>query len=135
VRFYIAAPYSWRERIKEFIGELEDLGIESTTSWVNETVSIAAGSSLSDEERNRHFAEIDIQDIDRADVVVVFTIDPLGPPKPRGGRHWETGYAYGKGKEIVVVGPPENLFHFLPEVKVFSSQKLTKAYLYKRSLN
>ncbi len=132
---YCCAPYSWREKVREFIVELEALNIESTTSWIYETALLNATLGQFTDEENEKTAQVDKADIKRADVVVVFTIDPLGPPMPRGGRHWETGFAYALGKEIVLVGPRENIFSYLPEVKVFSSQKLTKAYLYKRSLN
>ncbi len=135
MRCYVGGPYSWREKIREFIVELETLGIESTTSWIYETAALNATLDQFTDEENQKTAEVDIEDIKRANVVVVFTIDPLGPPKPRGGRHWETGYAYALGKEIVLVGPMENIFSYLPEIKVFASPKLAKAYLYKRSLN
>ena len=75
-----------------------------------------------------------VRDIEQADLLAIFTIDPLGPAKPRGGRHWETGFARGLGKEVVVIGPRENIFHFLPEVKQFDSKEDAKQYLYSRSI-
>jgi nucleoside 2-deoxyribosyltransferase len=135
LKVYVAGPYSWRDRIKEFILELEVIGIESTASWIYEEASPAATLDQFSDIQNQKTALIDVQDIQRADVIVVFTIDPLGPSMPRGGRHWETGYAYALGKEVVLVGPKENIFSFLPDVIQFSSQELAKTYLYKRSLN
>ena len=39
----------------------------------------------------------------------------------RGGRHVEFGLALAAGKRLCIVGPRENIFHFLPRVEVFRS--------------
>lgn len=135
MRVYLAGPYSWQKEIKKFALELVALGIESTASWLYESASPNSTLNQFPDSEHQEHALDDMRDIDRADVVAVFTIDPLGPPKPRGGRHWETGYAYGRGKEVVVVGPKENLFHYLETVKQFDTKEQAKDYLYKRSLN
>lgn len=54
------------------------------------------------------------QDIRRCDIFVVFTTGHYA----RGGRHFETGLAYGLRKRIIVVGPEEHAFHSLPSVDV-----------------
>lgn len=135
MKCYVAAPFSWKDEIKKYTLELEALGIESTASWVYEEAEPNSTLDQFPEEQHREIAAIDVRDINRADIVVVFTIDPLGPPLPRGGRHWETGYAYGRGKEVVVVGPYENIFHYLGDVKRFDTKKAATDYLYQRSLN
>jgi nucleoside 2-deoxyribosyltransferase len=135
LKIYAAGPYSWRDRIKEFILDLVADGIDSTTSWIYEDAAPDSTLDQFTDEQNCFTAEVDIEDIKRADVVVVFTVDPLDAPLPRGGRHWETGFAYALGKEIVLLGPRENIFSYLPTVKQFNSQKEAKEYLYRRSLN
>jgi len=135
VRCYLSGPYSWREKIKAFEAELIALGIESTASWLYETAPPEATLDQFTDEQNRETAEVDIVDIRFSHVVVVFTVDPLGPAPPRGGRHWETGYAYAEGKEIVIIGPRENVFSYLGDIKVFATPQLAKRYLHKRSLN
>jgi nucleoside 2-deoxyribosyltransferase len=52
--------------------------------------------------------------IRRCDTFVVFTTGEYA----RGGRHFETGLAYGLRKRIIVVGPEEHAFHSLPNVDV-----------------
>src|SRR5260221_13260147 len=59
------------------------------------------------------YAAEDLADIDQADAVVLFT---QAGRHFAGGRHVEAGYALGKGKRLVVVGPRENVFYHLPEV-------------------
>lgn len=53
-----------------------------------------------------------IEDICRCDMFVLFTTGEFA----RGGRHFETGLAYGLGKRIIVVRPVEHVFHSLPNV-------------------
>ena len=54
-------------------------------------------------------AERNLSDIDASDIFIVLT---TGLPA-RGGRHFETGYAFARGKPIVVVGPVEHAFQHL----------------------
>lgn len=135
MKLYIAAPFSWRDSIKEYATKLSVSGIEITSSWIEETVPVNVTLDQLDDEYHVATATTDVQDIDRSDVVAVFTIDPLGPPKPRGGRHWETGYAYGRGKEVIVIGPRENIFHYLPGIQQFDTKEEAAQYLHKRNLN
>ena len=58
----------------------------------------------------RDAAERNLKDIDACDVFIVLT---TGTPA-RGGRHFETGYAFALGKPIMVVGPVEHAFQYLP---------------------
>lgn len=73
----------------------------------------------------------DIEDIKACDAFVLFTVDGETPTK-RGGRHWESGFAYGIGKPIIVCGPRENIFHFLPDITVCENFELVKQELLKR---
>lgn len=60
----------------------------------------------------------DLEDLDRADVVVSFTSDAKGG---KGGRHVEFGYAMARGKLLVVIGIRENIFHTSPQVEHYAS--------------
>lgn len=132
---YIAAPFSWKDEINDYATELRSLGINVTSSWLEEKADPKCTLDQFQDSYHEEIAAVDVRDIDAAQVVAVFTIDPLGPPKPRGGRHWETGYAYGRNKEVIVIGPKENIFHYLSDVKTFGTKEEAKKYLYQRSLN
>jgi nucleoside 2-deoxyribosyltransferase len=64
----------------------------------------------------------DLEDIDAADVVVVFS-----PKKAfcnsTGGRHVEFGYALGTKKPLILVGFRENVFHWNPKVVCVRTKK------------
>lgn len=114
---YLAARYSRRDEIKQKAVELETLGITVTAQWLDESAAPTATLADIGEDYSTAVAKKDIYDIDRADVLVLFSEDPI-VPHVRGGRHFETGYAYAKGKVTIVLGPKENVFHYLPNVIV-----------------
>ena len=58
-------------------------------------------------------------DLVEAEVLLLFTGDDESVPRAaavRGGRHVEFGMAVGWGLKVVLVGPRENVFHWMPEV-------------------
>lgn len=120
LRAYLAAPYAARERIRDYAEDLVRIGIDVTASWLDEEHEINAGTigaapALDPAEVARH-AATDLDDIERCDVLVLFTAQALGfdPAEvASGGRHVETGYALAKGVPVIVVGEPENVFHRL----------------------
>jgi nucleoside 2-deoxyribosyltransferase len=123
MKVYLASRYSTKEQMRVYASELEKSGIEVTSRWLKETHPSNIGGLpadiLSDEEISQ-IATIDLDDVRRADILVFFSVDPL-VPVARGGRHVEFGYALGLGKPILVVGPRENIFHYLPQIKFVSN--------------
>lgn len=114
MRVYIAAPYAARKQALAYAQDLCGLGFDVTSSWVNEDHEIGPGTTgaapaLSDDEAGRH-AATDLDDVDRADVLVLLTAGSEGA-EDGGGRHVATGYALAEGKWVVVVGEAENIFH------------------------
>ncbi len=118
VRVYLAAPYAAREQVRLIAAGLRRGGYEITSRWLDETHEITDGTTgaaaeLTDQQVSQH-AYDDLLDIDIADVLVAFTGASLSVANAgSGGRHVETGYALAKGLPIIVVGPPENVFHRL----------------------
>ena len=124
MKVYLAAPFAGRDVLKEQVPIWEKAGFEVTCGWVRSTRELtpeALGSSpqSSDEEAQLH-AEMDLADVDAADALVHYTaaylqlLDPsLGDVTHKlhsGGRHFESGYALANGKQVVVIGEPENIF-------------------------
>ena len=130
MKVYLAARFEEIRRIRAFAEELRGLGIDVTSHWVEEPYD--PKSDLDDphytEKILRDISERDIRDIDAADTFVLFTISPRTKFK-RGGRHFETGYAWSKGKSIILVGPYENSFHYLPGITRVTSWKALKQLL------
>jgi hypothetical protein len=114
VKVYLASAYQTRPVIKGFAEELDCIGMQCTSRWLDETVEIAPGTTgpatdLEEGQVRGHVLD-DFEDIRSADVLVLFTESVTGE-KGGGGRHVETGYALAKGKKVIVVGDPENVFH------------------------
>jgi hypothetical protein len=61
-------------------------------------------------------ARDDVEDVSRCDMLIAFTDAPRSGSS-RGGRHVELGIAIGLHKQVVIVGPRENLFCHLPQVR------------------
>ncbi len=112
MKVYLAARYSRRDELREYRKTLEEAGIEITSRWLDEKEPLDSQMGQHSDAFYVETATIDIKDIDRAEVVLFFAEDPL-VGWPRGGRHVEFGYALGTRKSIAVIGPKENVFHYL----------------------
>lgn len=121
LKVYLAARYSRRNEIADKAKELAELGMEVTSKWYNEPENEEGLGNAS-------YGQQDLDDIDNADLLVLFSENPDLPFK-RGGRHFESGYAFGKGKAVVVLGPIENTFHWLNRVIKVDSWEELKANL------
>lgn len=124
MRAYVAGPYPAKENLKARAKDLEIIGFDVRARWLDEPG--VAGPALQVPEDERFlWASRDLEDIATSDALVMFTPMTVGLPDcvyeaRTGGRHIETGYALALGKEIVVVGCAENIFHVWPNVKVVS---------------
>lgn len=119
MKVYLASRYSTKEQMAIYAAELRANGIGVTSRWIDEPHSSNIGglpTSILSAEEILKLAEDDIEDVRKADLLVFFSVDPK-IPVARGGRHVEFGYALGLGKPILVVGPRENIFHYLPQIK------------------
>lgn len=122
MKVYLSAPYAARDRVRLAAEALSAEGHTITSSWIYATHDIRpevldAAPGQSDEYVQDRVAA-DLADIDASDVVVLFSsrwaVRRWGlsvEQTTSGGRHIETGYAIAKGKWVIVVGPPENIFH------------------------
>jgi hypothetical protein len=155
MKVYIASMFSDKDRVLARGKELEALGIECTSRWASETVPHNVTIQDCTEEYLRETAVADIQDILRADVVVLtvpedkLLVDATVASSSRGGRHFESGFVYGLAlsqafdggrptRELVILGKKENVFHYLdgsgvtsiyPAIKIISTWEETKSYL------
>jgi nucleoside 2-deoxyribosyltransferase len=135
MKVYLASWFSSKNERKKQAEELNALGIGVTSRWLDEKAKPDSNMNEFDAKYLRDTAIMDLNDIRNCDVFVLFTVDPNdGPCHRRGGRHWETGYAYGIGKPIFVVGPKENIFHHLPFVGQVDTWEEAKEALVANSL-
>lgn len=126
---YLAARYSRRLELLGYRAEIEDGGIAVTSRWLDGSHQIDdKGVPIGDDGECRfemgdpalahwreHFAKEDVADVLAADSLIAFTEEPRSG-NSRGGRHVEMGIALGAGLNVVVIGPRENVFCWLPQV-------------------
>jgi len=120
MKVYIAARYSRKEEMKQVSELLRSEGVEVVSTWMEEPHD--GNISLNDvcDALLEKYSVIDVSQVIDADIMIMFSEDPL-IGTPRGGRHVEFGIALGTRKPIYVVGPKENIFHYLPNVFHFNS--------------
>lgn len=121
MRIYLAARYSRRVELQAYRLILEQLGHEVTSRWVWEDHELAIGTPL---EAGVRFAREDMVDLHRCECVISFTEEPgQAGGRNRGGRHVEFGIALASHHihRIVVVGPRENVFHYLDQVEMHAT--------------
>ncbi len=117
MRIYLAARYREHPLMREWKKILEADGHEVTSRWINGSHEL---KDARDDGQRRTFAMEDIADINVAHVVILLSDGGSGDGA-RGGRHVEFGLALAWGKRIILVGQPENVFHFLSVVEKAST--------------
>ncbi len=113
MKIYIAGMYSRRLELLEVSRMFAAAGHKITARWLD-----------GDEEKpgmtQRDKGQMDVDDVVAADVVILFST-----PKEMftrtgegtsGGRHFEFGLALGLRKKMILVGPPESVFHHVAQV-------------------
>lgn len=110
---YLAGRFSRRDEFNGYAARLREAGFDVDARWLTEEHEWYGGTDAEAIEAARGFALDDLADVAKADVVLVFTESPNPGGRNRGGRHVEYGIALGLRKDIIVVGPPENVFHNL----------------------
>lgn len=113
MKFYICARYGRKEEARELADRLIQLGHSITSSWlwqIEDEMLFSDGPFVAGQ-----FAQKDVDEVEAGDGIVYLS-EPEDNPWGRGGRHVEFGAAIAFQKNLYVVGPLENLFHYLPRV-------------------
>lgn len=154
VKVYLAAPFSYKDDIAAKAAELKAVGVIVTSSWLKEKVKSNVTIQELKDDYHVETAWTDLNDIERAKYLVIFTVRDTKPSSKgdcdswaRGGRHTEFGYALALARvwhllwndipgprEVIVCGPKENIFHFLNTkiskyMKHFDTFEEVKQYL------
>lgn len=119
MRFYISARYGRREEAEALGNQLIAEGYEITSQWIWRNQPQDYEDATDDEVAE--FAREDLEDVSLANALIALS-EPSENIYGRGGRHVEYGYAVAQGfMELYVVGPRENIFHYMPDVIVTST--------------
>ncbi len=108
LKIYLAARYERREELKKYVNQLQQLDYEITARWLNSDHDVCDNNTKNMLQKSIWALE-DKQDIVKSDLFLCFTDTEGGS----GGRHVEFGIALAERKEIIVIGPRENIFHCL----------------------
>jgi len=130
----ISGRYQDREELKEFAKHLEACGdYKVISSWLKEDYPPnIAMKDLTPHEMHL-MAEKDIDEIQDADLMVFFSESDTALTS-RNERLVELGVALSIGMNIIVVGPPENIFCYCDGVKLYPTKVDALQALLKRSL-
>jgi hypothetical protein len=124
MKVYIAARFSRRDEAECIVRpQLEHLGWRVVSRWHRAQATEPLNGAMANHTaaQNKAFALRDLEDVAVADALVLLTEAPESA-WPRGARHVEYGYALAVGKALFLVGPRENVFHWiLPDSAVFAT--------------
>ena len=138
MRIYLASRYSRRIELCGYRDQLVAAGHTVQAVWLNGQYQIDSsgkpigehGESLvEDGDESTHvrnaelrskFAQDDFRDVVGCELLIAFT-EPPRSNSSRGGRHVELGIALGLMKRVWIVGPRENIFCWLEDVRQFGT--------------
>lgn len=124
MRVYLSGGFGGQAEIAVLAEALSRFGHEVTSNWLKEP-QVYHDDDESHRRWMRGLGNEDVEDIRRADAVVMFTFWP----STTGGRHVELGIGIGMTvanwrKQLVVVGPAEeNVFQHLSMVRFVESSE------------
>lgn len=115
--WYLASRFGRKDELLGYKEQLEALGETVRARWLTEETDM----NLTSEEGRIQIAIMDAEDVTKADGLIAFSEDPdvESPGNNRGGRHVELGLGIALNKRVVVIGPRENVFMYLPNIEVF----------------
>lgn len=122
MRFYLAARYSRNHEMREYAQALADLGHEPICRWINGSHDMTRDAQSDDERAT--FAIEDMEDLSKVDAVLSFSegaSDKEVKRPSKGGRHVEFGLGLALNKRMILIGPQEHVFHWLPEIEVYET--------------
>lgn len=110
-RIYLSGSFHAVDEVREVAARFKEWGYEVTSSWLHEP-PLEYDDPAAEEWQKRARANEDFLDIERSELVAVLT--EWGSSS--GGAHVELGMAAAMRKELYVVGPRLNVFHYLGRV-------------------
>lgn len=132
MRIYLSARYERRLELCGYREQIEHRGHTVTSRWLKGAPAGIESLIESHDEDGAWYriasAQEDMADIESSDLLIAFS-EPPESDASRGGRHVEFGFALALNVPLWVVGPPENIFHWLTDVRVFPDVETALARL------
>jgi len=124
MNIYLASRFSRLMELRGYKKQIEELGHKVVSRWLNEDPE-QTFEKCSDEKR-ADVAQRDLRDVWGAEMFIGFNEEPRTPTN--GGRLVELGFAL----DVIpcwIVGPRENVFHYLPSIRHFETWEQALAKL------
>ncbi|MHB8573642.1 MAG: hypothetical protein ACYDAY_11930 [Candidatus Dormibacteria bacterium] len=125
---YLAARFGRQQELRAVAGWLRTAGYLCDPTWLRGGHDLPLDVAP-DDPRGAQFAQEDLRDLLESDIVICFTEEPGVAGRARGGRHVEMGIAIGTNKRVIVVGPRENVFCWLPFMERYSTWSMCRSAL------
>ncbi len=107
MKIYLAASFASQAEMRELARQLNLQGHIVTSTWIFQVEPGLDVDTIRDNPSAAiDHAHADLWGINQSDLVAVFT----DKPSTTGGLNVEFGYALGRGKTVVLVGKPQNVF-------------------------
>jgi len=120
LNLYLASRYSRRDAIISYAEVLMGYGFNITSRWIR-GYHQASNEQLYPGSDAEQFARDDLNDIEDADELILFTDPPRTGHPSRGGQFVEFGYALGRGIPVTIVGKRANVFCCLENILQFET--------------
>ena len=112
MRYHLAARYARRMELCKYREQLLSIGETVMSRWLDFEKKPKWSPGI---------ARADCEDLIAAQTVIIFTEGP-NTILTTGGHHVEFGLALAQNKGVIVVGPRENVFHYLlPDSQMFAT--------------
>lgn len=121
MNIYLASRFALQQEHLPRIKLIESIGHKVTSRWITEEPALTDEDDPNIARDRADWAQRDVEDVMDADLLIFWAEGPDVPGRARGGRHVEFGIAVVWGIHIWVIGPQENIFHYLPTVRHFDS--------------
>jgi len=119
IKIYIAAPWAEKAYAKEVSKDFRAAGFDVVSRWIDFHEGTSSDGLQLDPVKLQREALNDIEDVMAADILVLLNLQARGTETS--GKAVETGMALAMGKDVVMVGGPTNVFHFLDTVRKVDS--------------
>lgn len=127
MKIYVGASYPKKAIATALANELVMRGHSVTSTWIHQDEGYTSDENRPNEtefEMDFRLGEAafrDLQEVRDCELFVCFT--DVGPQLTHGGRHSELGIAIALGKELNIIGPREQVFHYLGTLNQYDTSE------------
>ena len=131
IKFYIAGRYVNKDAISDFADRVRETNNKVVSTWTDEPYDPKVEMAEMTPTMLMLLSARDMDEVHHCHEMIFFSESDRFATA-RNGRHVEFGVALGLHKRINVIGPWENIFHYLPGVFHYATEEEFFASLHDR---